>query len=208
MLYLYIVRHGETEWNKEQRLQGRLDSSLTEKGREYARLLGKRLKDVDFKEIICSPSERTRVTAEIVRGNKTIPIKNDERIMEMHMGPWQGMKIKDIQEQYPIEYECFMKRPKVYHNDGAELYPDMFKRAEGFLQYLKNREINGNVLIVTHGLFIQTLYVIFKRMEWSDFWSESTVEGTSLTVVKIDEEKVEWVLQGDMSHIENIESSL
>jgi probable phosphoglycerate mutase len=203
VLNLYIVRHGETEWNKEHRIQGRLDSQLTEKGKLYARALGEKLKDTEFDQVITSPSERTVETAEWICGNRNIPIIKDERIMEMHMGPWQGMTTEEIMNKYPFEYECFMHRPKEYRNEEAECFSDMVQRAESFIQDLKKR--TGNLLIITHGLFIKTLYVIFKEMDLNDFWKEQTVEGTSLTIIKLESDKMEWVLQGDMSHItENI----
>ena len=92
MLFLYIVRHGETEWNKEGRIQGRLNSDLTSKGKKYAKLLGERLKDTEFAHLISSPSGRTLETAQLIKGNRDLPVVTDERIMEMNLGSWQGMK--------------------------------------------------------------------------------------------------------------------
>ena len=201
MLYLYIVRHGETEWNKEDRIQGRLDSSLTAKGREYAALLSKRLEDTKFAHIMSSPSERALETATLIRGNRDIAIVTDERIMEMSMGPWQGMTKGEIKARYSHEYDCFMNKPDDYRNEGAESFVDMNKRATDFLNEIRSRKISGNLLVVTHGLFIKSLYLLFKGIELKDIWTEPTVEGTSLTIVKIDQDQHELILEGDMSHV-------
>lgn len=201
MVYLYIVRHGETEWNKEHRLQGKLDSQLTEKGKRYAKFLGEKLKSTNFEQIISSPSIRTLETAEYIRGDRDIPIMKDSRIMEMDMGSWQGKTIQEIKEMHPLEYDCFMSRPTEYVHEGAELFSDIYDRAKSFIHELQEKHDKGNILIVTHGLFIQTLYVIFKKMDLNDFWKEETVDGTSLTVIKLDQDEIEWVLKGDMSHV-------
>ena len=61
--------------------------------------------------------------------------------------------------------------------------------------------MNGNILVVTHGLLIKTLFAIFKGIEIKDIWKEQTVEGTSLSIVKMDQEELEILLEGDMSHV-------
>lgn len=201
MLYLYIVRHGETVWNAAERIQGRLDSRLTEKGRNYAQLLGEKLQDTDFTRIIASPSQRTMETAQLLKAERDIRVCKDERIMEMAMGPWQGMTKAEIQQQYPNEYEWFMTRPEHYQNAGAETFFDMKERAQDFLLELQKSTLSGNILVVTHGLLIKTLFAIFKGIEIKDIWKEQTVEGTSLSIVKMDQEELEILLEGDMSHV-------
>jgi len=202
MLTLYIVRHGETEWNKEGRIQGRLNSQLTDKGRQYARLLGERLKEVDFIEIISSPSSRTLETAKLICADRNLSIVTDEAIMEMDMGKWQGKTKKEIYEHSLEMYRTFMDHPEIYQQDGAETFADMKKRASEFLQKLQNRYLPGNLLIVTHGLFIKTLFLIAKEIEIKDFWSEPTVDGTSLSIVTIEQGKIKLVLEGDMGHVQ------
>jgi broad specificity phosphatase PhoE len=202
MLTLYIVRHGETDWNKEGRIQGRLNSRLTDKGRQNVQLLGERLKGIDFAKIISSPSGRTIETTELIRGDRNVLMQTNEMIMEMDMGPWQGLLKSEIKEQYPYVYECFMNRPDLYQNEDAESFIDIYKRAEGFLHELKSSKQTGNLLIVTHGLFIKALFLAIKGIEIKDFWTEPTVEGTSLSIVKVDEEETKFMLEGDMSHVQ------
>ncbi|WP_338471482.1 histidine phosphatase family protein [Niallia sp. XMNu-256] len=201
MLTLYIVRHGETEWNQEGRIQGRLNSPLTEKGKRYAQLLGERLRNVEFAEVITSPSERTLETTEIILQGRDLLYQKDGTIMEMDMGPWQGLTKTEIVEKFPDDYDCFMLRPNLYQNEGAETFIEMYKRAENFLDTVKKREVTGNLLVVSHGLFIKSLFLVIKGIPIKDFWTEPTVNGTSLSVVKIESAKMEIVFKGDMSHI-------
>jgi broad specificity phosphatase PhoE len=200
MLTLYIVRHGETDWNKEGRIQGRLNSQLTEKGRHNAKVLGERLKDIDFAKIITSPSGRTIETTELIVKDRDMLVQTNERIMEMDMGPWQGLLKSEIRAQYPEAYECFMNRPELYQNENAESFIDIYKRAVDFLHELKSSNQTGNLLIISHGLFIKALFLTIKGIEIKDFWTEPTVEGTSLSIVKIDATETKLLLEGDMSH--------
>ncbi len=202
MLKLYIVRHGETEWNKVNRIQGRLDSNLSDKGREYAKRLGEKLKDTEFAAIISSPSHRALETAKILRGSRTTPIGTDERIMEMHLGSWQGLTTKEIKAHYPAEYDSFMNEPDLFLGGDGESFIDMLERANDFLEELKKSELTGNLLVVTHGLFIKILYLIFKEIELKDLWTEPTVDGTSLSIVKWENEQFELLVESDMSHVE------
>jgi len=201
MLTLYIVRHGETEWNKVDRIQGRLDSNLTDKGREYARRLGEKLKDTEFTGIISSPSHRALETAKILRGARTTPIGTDERIMEMHLGSWQGLTTKEIKAQYPAEYDSFMTEPDLFSGGDGESFTDMLERANDFLEEVQRSELTGNLLVVTHGLFIKVLYLILKEINLKDFWTEPTVDGTSLSIVKWENERFELLVESDMSHV-------
>lgn len=201
LLYLYIVRHGETEWNAAGRIQGRLDSRLTEKGRRYAAMLGEKLQETEFIRIISSPSSRALQTAKLIKGDRDIPVFQDERIMEMALGPWQGMTLSEIQLQYPKEYEWFTTRPELYQIIGAESFFDMKKRAEDFLSELQNSPFSGNLLIVTHGLFIKILLAVVKGIEIKEIWKEKTVEGTSLSIIKIDGEDISMIVEDDTSHL-------
>ncbi len=96
MLKLYVIRHAETEWNAQQRMQGWKDSSLTETGRKHATLLQERLRTVPFTALYCSPSDRTKETAQIVLGQRDVPMYFDERLREIHLGHWEGKTIAEI----------------------------------------------------------------------------------------------------------------
>ncbi|WP_428910551.1 histidine phosphatase family protein [Niallia sp. Krafla_26] len=201
MLTLYIVRHGETEWNKEGRIQGRLNSSLTENGRQVARLLGERLRDVDFFRVISSPSERTRETTELIIGDRGLLYETADGIMEMDMGPWQGLLMDEIRKRYADQYDCFRNRPEDYLNEEAESFIDMYKRAEKFLSTLLESGDTGNLLVVSHGLFIKSLFLVIKGIPINDFWTIPTVDGASLSVVQIEQGLMKVVLEGDISHV-------
>jgi len=142
---LYLLRHGETLWNVEHRMQGRGDSPLTERGREQAAGHGDvlaRLGGVD--ELLVSPSGRTRQTAAIVNARLAAaglaaPVSYHEALMERHSGEWEGLTLSEIQARYPDHWEERETDPYFHRPPGGENHADMERRVEELLESLRNR---------------------------------------------------------------------
>lgn len=206
MLTLYITRHGETLWNTEKKLQGWKDSELTEKGKHNARLLGERLKDIDFAAVYSSPSQRTLATAELILGEKQIAILQDENLREINMGDWEGQTHSFLQETYQEAYHAFWNTPHLYATDTGESFEQLGGRVEAFLKRLKNEHTSGNVLVVTHTVFIKALLLQMKKLSLEKFWEGAYIHDTCLTVMELDGEKVNIILEGDVSHRKEVTS--
>ncbi len=120
---IYLVRHGQTEFNLARRYQGALDSPLTRLGREQAARIGRRLGELlpPQTPMVCSPLGRARHSAEIIReaGGFTGPFAEDARIREASLGDWDGMTDEDIEFVYPN------------HRDGATRWDWYFKAPNG-----------------------------------------------------------------------------
>lgn len=97
---LYIIRHGETDWNKQKRLQGQSDTMLNEYGIELAEITAKALKDVQFDYIFSSPLKRAYKTAEIIRGERNVPIVTDDRLKEIGFGINEGVRSELITKDF------------------------------------------------------------------------------------------------------------
>ena len=158
-LKLYIVRHGETEWNVIKRFQGQLNTPLTEKGMEKLRETGKNLENVLFEEVYTSELERTVKSAEIIlnenRGykNKKMELKKLAELNEVYFGVWQGLKYEEVFLKYPEEANNYFYNVKNYkaENVEAENLKDALERfLRGINKILDNHK-SGNILIVTHG---------------------------------------------------------
>nr|WP_311439572.1 histidine phosphatase family protein [Mesobacillus foraminis] len=200
LLTLYVARHGETEWNAEKRMQGRLDSKLTEKGKRDAMLLGERLKGTRFEQIISSPSGRALETAELVRGGKSIPVTTDERLLEIHLGAWQGKTDAEIKGLYPAQFHSYWNLPELYENQGGESFHEVKQRVSEFIGDLEKRVPSGNVLVITHGVVIKALYLICRNASINEIWNPPFIHGTSLTVVSVAEGRRELLLEGCVEH--------
>ncbi|KIY23599.1 MULTISPECIES: histidine phosphatase family protein [Mesobacillus] len=202
MIHLYVIRHGETEWNKEKRSQGRLDSSLTEKGKKDARSLGDRLDNTEFCQIISSPSGRTLETARLVKGERMIPLTTDERLMEIDLGAWQGKTEEEVKSLYPEEFDAYWNEPERYKGVGGETFLQVQQRIIKFLKDLEETVTEGNILIVTHGVVMKTLYLLCRNTSLKHLWDPPFIHGTSLTIVSLDAGKKELLLEACVLHIE------
>lgn len=204
MLHLYFTRHGETEWNVQNRMQGHLDSNLTNNGVRDALLLGEKLENTNFGAVISSPSLRTLQTSKLIIGKRDLPLKTDERLREIHLGSWQGKTIDEIQKMDSYRYDCYVHHPQLFTRDAGEDFDDVKIRLESFLESIEETYPSGNLLIVTHGMVIKTLQMICKQNQVDQIWEEPWIEGTSLTIVRVNGGKRELLIEGDISHKEAV----
>jgi broad specificity phosphatase PhoE len=200
MVDLYIARHGQTSWNVQKRMQGRLDSSLTIKGVEDAKRLREYLADTPFDEVISSPSGRAYTTAKLIRPNET-NMTTDPRLMEIHLGKWQGKTDDEIHREFPSEYDDYWNAPERYDNGGGETFTDVITRVEDFLQEIERTYVEGRVLIVTHGVAIMAFLSIVKKLSLKKFWSAPISEGTSLTLIRLEKGERKLLVEGSVEHL-------
>src|SRR5688500_12459146 len=109
MTTLYLLRHGETEWNREgNRYCGRTDVPLSPVGREQARLVAAVLRDVPFAAVCCSTLRRSRETAEIIAAGRDLPVVADPRLMERNFGAWEGKTPVEIERDTPAYWARYL----------------------------------------------------------------------------------------------------
>lgn len=200
MINLYITRHGETIWNNEKRMQGWLNSDLTEIGIQNAKSLGESLKDTEFKAIYSSPSGRTRETSKLILRDRTIPLIFDMNLREMNFGIWEGKTVEFIQKNYPIEIEKFWNSPHTFIPIEGESFNEVQDRVLKFIEHIKLKYTDGNILIVTHSVIIKSFLSIFKNLPVCKLWDPPYIHDTSLTVVELTDDKYKIHLEGSVSH--------
>ncbi|AKA67287.1 histidine phosphatase family protein [Clostridium scatologenes] len=199
---IYITRHGETEWNKELRMQGWKNSNLTEKGIEDAKSLGKRLKNIDFHLIYSSPLKRALDTAKYIRGMKNTKIVINENFKEMNFGLWEGMNEKELTTHYTKEYEIFLQKPQLFKPFGGETFTELVNRIEkGLYDVIDNNSNTDNILIVAHAVVIKAIMKIVKGYGIEKLWSLPFIRGTSITVLEVENRNIKILLEGDTSHV-------
>ena len=143
---LYVVRHGQTDWNVQNLLQGSTDVSLNETGVTQAFETSKKLSSVHFDAIYCSPLKRTVDTANIINANKKLSIIKDNRLIEREFGDFEGTPGKKV------DFKKFWNYERNAQYNGVEPIQDFFSRIRSFLQDILTAFGNTekNILIVTH----------------------------------------------------------
>jgi broad specificity phosphatase PhoE len=200
---IYITRHGETQWNTENRIQGWSNSNLTNKGIENAKRLGESLSSVNIDLIYCSPLGRTIETAKYILGNKNTEIIIDEHFKEMNLGAMEGMTRSQAMKEYPKEYTDLWDKPHVYEPIGGESFIDLIDRVkQGLNNIIKDNAKDKNILLVAHTIVIKAIFVIVKGIELEKFWSPPFIKDTSLTIIDAENGKMKITLEADISHLE------
>jgi probable phosphoglycerate mutase len=170
---IFLIRHGQTEFNLQRRLQGRMDSPLTEIGIEQARRMGQVLKEVaDEPErwtVIASPLGRTLRTAEIVCETIGLGcrIETDDRLMEIDVGGWEGLNGEEIEAVTPgarSEPGWLLSAP------GGETWETASARVAGWLAELDERD-GRRRLVVSHGITGRILRALYQGEDAEGLWS-------------------------------------
>ncbi len=168
MTNIYLVRHGETEWNKTMRFQGSSDIELNDTGYEQANILAKRLSGIDFTSIYSSDLKRAIGTASAVAGEKKMII--EPNLKEMHFGDWEGLTFEQIKAEYPGELDKFYIDPTSADIPGNETFLKLQQRAcKAFYNIAQSNE--DNVLIVSHGATIRVILADILQIPLAKVWN-------------------------------------
>ena len=161
---LYLIRHGETNYNKENRLQGDLNTRLNEVGRGQAMAVSKEIAELDIDIIISSPQRRAIDTAEIIasRINKEIIIY--ENLRERSFGILQGMLFSEILDRYPKFLEIVASENSG-QIEGVETLLEIEKRVSDVIDFLKKNYSNKKVLLVSHGATVRIFHKLVNSNE-------------------------------------------
>ncbi len=154
---LLVVRHGETEWNVQQRFQGHGDSPLTDKGRTDVRALGRRLKGVDFDRLISSDLGRARETAELIAQQTGHEVVFDAHLRERNYGVMEGLTIPEIKSRYAESLQKLIDGDPDAVIPQGESHRQHYDRNIRFVEQYLRDHAGTTALLVVHGGVLDSL---------------------------------------------------
>lgn len=183
----YWIRHGQTEWNAIGRWQGNIDVPLAETGHEQARRLGEYVRDVPFAAIYSSDLTRAAQTAAAIAERTGLPVIQDKRLREMHLGVFQGMTHEEHVEKFPELVQENERNYWGFRFPEGETRRDVQDRVYAFYQDALARHPNETIAVVTHGGPVRMiLYRLFGETEQM---LSLKVTNTSITIIQQDGEQ-------------------
>ena len=193
---LYIIRHGETAWNVEGRLQGQSDTELNENGVRLAKVTAEGLKNIPFDLGISSPLRRAKHTAELVLAGRNVPLTTDDRLMELSFGSWEGLGCRANNFEIPSEhFDDFYRDPFHFRPAGdGETIQEVCDRAEAFYHELtaKPELQDKTILIASHGCAVRALLQnLYKDPE--HFWHGCVPPNCSINLVEVQDGKARFL---------------
>ncbi len=205
MFKLFIVRHGETDWNVEGRIQGWTDVPLNATGLAQARLLADRLgQESGYTALYGSPLRRAWETAEIIGqavGLEPIP---EPRLKERCLGEMEGLNMPEIKERYPDLYRRW-RSGNLHEPFPGEEQPEVFRgRVQGLLQELGSQRTDGRVILVTHGGTLGMIMATIMQLDLNrhfPFWFDNAC----INVIRYDERGPRVSALNDTCHLRDHE---
>ena len=154
---IILIRHGETEWNAQQRMQGHSNSELSAVGREQIQALGRWMKNESFDHIYSSDSLRARQTAEAITQHSGHTLQIDQRLREKNLGVFEGLTSEEAKERFPEVYRLFKTAGANYVIDKGESTQQLLDRALQFLEEIRLKHPEKRVVLVSHGGIVRVL---------------------------------------------------
>ena len=185
-MIFYIVRHGETEWNKVKRMQGQTDIPLAEEGIRLAKLSGRRMRDLPIDMVISSPLCRAVETAKLMTAGRDIPILTDARIQEISFGDWEGERILESTVVSPDFRTIFYNDPMHCPvPPGGESFADVLQRTgELFDELTSNPALfDKHILISSHGAAGRCFLANFYE-DKEDIWRGTIPKNCAVTIAQ------------------------
>lgn len=172
MTELIFTRHGQTEWNVAKKMQGQLDSPLTEMGLSQARVLGSYLRGEGISVIYSSSLPRAQRTANIIQKETRVPeVITTEQLVEINLADLEGRTFASATLDYPERMKAFASSPSDFTPLGnGEYFADVQKRALDFIFPLFAMHKGEKILIVTHAVILRLIMAHFEKIEFNEYW--------------------------------------
>tara|TARA_B100000029_G_scaffold97026_1_gene87320 strand:- start:175 stop:858 length:684 start_codon:yes stop_codon:yes gene_type:complete len=201
---LYIIRHGETEWNAQHRAQSHTDIPLSAVGRRQAQCTAERLKDVDFDIAYSSDLHRAKETAEIILGERNVQVNTLTSLREYDKGVFEGLHRSEYSLKYPDQYQASLTKDLDFAPESGESVRQVHGRVSEFGRFITSEHPNEDILIAGHGGSLRALVVHLLSLSMETTWKLAT-SNCSVTIIDIHPANNVLYLYNDTSHLRFIE---
>ena len=199
---IYIVRHGQTEWNLLGKTQGHGNSDLTPKGIEQAELLADSMTKYPIDYIYSSDLGRAYQTAEIIGNKLNIEVERTEALREMNFGTWEGRIIKDIIEEDPELYKMLRNEPHLAKIPQGETLSQIKERTDAFIKEINEKYDGKHIVLVTHSLCARIMLLSFLDSDVKNIYRINQAN-TALNIIELRDYGPVVMKMNDTTHIIN-----
>ena len=202
-LRLTLLRHAETDWNRERRYQGWTDTDLSAGGRAQAEAAGRRLAGQPFAAVWSSPLRRARDTAAAIAGAQGLAVKEHAAFMEMRFGHWEGLTAAEVQARFPEEHRAWLETPHLVARAGGETLDEVRRRVLDGLDELRRTHDGEAVCLVAHGISARILILEVLGLGLERLWSLQ-VSSTGISELEF---RPDWTALHRMNTLAHLESA-
>lgn len=195
---LYLVRHGETEWNRMEKIQGQVEIPLNANGIAIAYKTADMLAHVPFDAAFSSPLSRASETGRIILGDRDVELIKREELIEIGFGIWEGYSILMATNNPKDVVHNFFEKPEAYlPPETAESYEQLFKRSNDFMSnvIIPLEDKKENILITTHSAWIRSVVNPLLGIGLEDFW-KLEMPNCAVSIIEVQNGKMSVVVAG------------
>jgi phosphoserine phosphatase len=199
MTKIYIVRHGETQWNKEEIFRGRKDIPLNEMGQKQAEMVGLCFRDKGINRIVSSPLTRAVQTAEAISRTTGVAVESTEKFTDINFGAWEGLPLREVEERYPADFAVWKTSPENLIIENGETLEMVRKRiSEGLVGIVSAKE--GTIVIVTHRVICKLIVLDCLKIDNEHFW-DMKYDPASITLMEQSNNQFTLTFGNDTCHL-------
>lgn len=170
MTQIYLVRHGQTQWNREEIFRGTADIPLNESGIREAHLAAESLKERAIKAVFSSPLARAKQTAEAIAGLHGLEVRIIEGLKDLCFGEWQGVSHQAVRERYPELFRQWLREPHRVTFPGGESLGAIQSRAVEAVKKVVLKHPEETIVMVSHRVVNRALICGLVGIDLSRFW--------------------------------------
>ncbi|WP_265444409.1 histidine phosphatase family protein [Acetivibrio straminisolvens] len=197
---LYLVRHGETDWNKENRCQGHVDTELNSEGILQAKAVAQRLAAFDIDIIYSSALKRAYTTAEIINRQLSKELIKNKSLNEIDFGEWEGLTFEEMKKLPDYNYDQWRMTPHLATFPGEKSLKNVQDRAMKFVNEIIEKHSGNNILVVSHGGVIK-LIILGVLGIGLEAYNKFFIANASLSIIVIDNDRTYLRTLNDTCHI-------
>ncbi|MFC1837179.1 histidine phosphatase family protein [Thermodesulfobacteriota bacterium] len=190
MTKIFLVRHGITMANKENRFAGRTDEELHADGIEQICHVGERLREKNIAGVCCGPSHRTLQSAEILGSILKAPVSSYAGFDEINIPHWDGLTKDAIRQKYGNEYPTWLESPEAFQLPGCEKLEQVQERAVGAVDQMMAQHQSESLVLVSHLIVLRCLALYYQGLEIKDFRSIKIDNGSIIKLSELENGKV------------------
>ncbi|MBC7263865.1 MAG: histidine phosphatase family protein [Chloroflexi bacterium] len=201
MTRIILVRHGQTEWNREERFRGQEDIPLNETGRQQARRVAYRLKNDPITAIYASPLRRSIQTAEIIAASRDLDVQIDDAFLDIHYGTWAGLSPAEVAARDAEMYRLWLTAPHLAHPPKGECLEDVRARVLRGIERIVLRYPRATVVVVGHQVVNKVLLCAVLGLDGSAFW-RIRQDNACINIFIVENSTYEVVCLNDTCHLQ------
>jgi broad specificity phosphatase PhoE len=185
---VYLIRHGETQWNTQRRWQGQADIPLNTSGIQQAELLAEWIhtRDVAFSAIYSSDLKRSFMTAQAIADRLQLETSSSQAWREIHVGKWEGLSADDINIRFPGMYEAWLDNVETFVLPNGESVGLLQKRIRAAFNEIVGKHCGEAIIVVTHGAALSALLAGLQKRNLKEAWRDPNrrIDNTGVIVVR------------------------